>query len=616
MSTELQYPLYAAVLAALALATPLAEGRRWWRRRRVLRWPMLVFAGAAALAAAPMTDVVGRFLSEGDGLDSVPQWPAYAAILAAAAVVFGIYARYRYPTPMTVVAGSSAAVAGALLLRAGYLHFDPGTLTWAAAGIALGMALLLAADRLDSLSGEIARRWAQIAAGAAGVVLLVAVARGLVETARYVASAWTETSALHAGAPARWLPLLGGWLGIALVTHWLARRRDILAGAGVTAVAGLIAIALATRMLTTDPFVWTTLGIAIGLAALPAWAVLRGLGVTRGYIFGWLGVTQILVLVGVVALVANVAAGIAGEIDPWRNVALYAVLTAGAAVTSVRLGLPNGLYASTAALGLAVLFTLLTPQVDALDGLLIPAGIAWVLVVGSLAPRLTRPWARPPEYSGYAFGAVPALYPFLRTSQAWDFDSGIYARVTLAIVSLGLVVGLAAVVRRSPVRASVAIPLVMAGVARQVATYEPESWRAYAVVLAIALAATGLAWHRTRRVSDPLYGLAGAVLVGVPFVESFTIGGTGDAFLAGGLAVLVVVLGLAMRRQAPVAVGVAGVTLVVLRQLVDTAMAFESWQVLGAAGAILLIGGTIILLIRDTLRQWWDSGRRFWATLG
>jgi hypothetical protein len=149
-----------------------------------------------------------------------------------------------------------------------------------------------------------------------------------------------------------------------------------------------------------------------------------------------------------------------------------------------------------------------------------------------------------------------------------------------------------------------------------VATYEPESWRAYAVVLAIALAATGLAWHRTRRLSDPLYGLAGAVLVGVPFVESFTIGGTVDAFLAGGLEVLVVVLGLAVRRQAPVAVGVVGVTLVVLRQLVDTAMAFESWQVLGAAGAIQLIGGTIILLIRDTLRQWWDSGRRFWATLG
>ena len=34
------------------------------------------------------------------------------------------------------------------------------------------------------------------------------------------------------------------------------------------AAAGLIALALETRMLTTDPFVWTTLGIAIGLAVI------------------------------------------------------------------------------------------------------------------------------------------------------------------------------------------------------------------------------------------------------------------------------------------------------------------------------------------------------------
>ena len=46
-----------------------------------------------------------------------------------------------------------------------------------------------------------------LAAGAAGVALLVAAGRGLVETARYIASAWIETSAVHADAPARWLRL-------------------------------------------------------------------------------------------------------------------------------------------------------------------------------------------------------------------------------------------------------------------------------------------------------------------------------------------------------------------------------------------------------------------------
>ncbi len=744
-----RWPLLAGIFSALALAMPLLEAATWWRRPGNLRWPTLVLSGAAGVTAAPMLIWIGELFIERQSLDDARWWLAYILTLAVAAVVFGLYARYRYPLATTAVSAVTGILAISMALRAGVIRFDPDPLIWPAIGIGIGLAFAIAADRLDRRQLVLATLWSRWVAGYAALLLLLSLLWAVAQTVGYIFAAWTSATVAHGDEPIWWTPFLVAYVAMALTAHWLARRRSdplltigiavsatsaalaasLVLSAGmarfepepliwtaiglalatlvaaaalrisdlrtevarrwsvavalmavvlavpsllwaipntlaclasgwtdidiphgddfrwwlpllgayiflalaanwaarrydlalptvVTAASGLTGIALATRMITTDTFTWTVVGLAIGVAALVAWAVLRGDDGPSGYRAGWIAVARVVAALVPISLAVNVVAGIAGEIDPWRNVALYAVLTIGAAVASVRMRLPEGLYASTGALGLTVLFILLTPQVSTTDGLLIPAAIAWVLVVGSLAPRLSLPWSRPLEYSGYAFGAAPILVPMLRAELAWSLDSTVYQRVTMAFVSLGLVTGLAAMVRRSPVRASVAIPLVMVGALRQVATYEPASWQPYAIVLAIALAATGLAWRRTSRVSDPLYATAGAVLIGVPFVESFTIGGTIDAFIAGGYAILVVVLGLVVRRQEPVAVGVVGVTLVALRQLVDTAMAYESWQVLGIAGAILLIGGTIILVIRDSLRRWWESGRRLWETLG
>jgi hypothetical protein len=192
-----------------------------------------------------------------------------------------------------------------------------------------------------------------------------------------------------------------------------------------------------------------------------------------------------------------------------------------------------------------------TPRLLASRWSMSAAGMALLLGLPSLA------WALPNTPGYIASGWIDVTVPRGDVLRWWL--PMLVAHVVAAVI------GLTALVRRSPARASVAIPLVMGAVARQTATYEPESWQAYAVVLAIALFATGLAWHRAHWVSDPLYALGSAVPIGAPFTESFTIGGTTDAFIAGGYGILVVMLGLILRRQEPVATGAIGVTLVVLR---------------------------------------------------
>jgi hypothetical protein len=410
--------------------------------------------------------------------------------------------------------------------------------------------------------------------------------------------------------------MLLAFVALTAASHITGLRRDIAALSIATVLGADLSIALTMRMASTDLFAWTVAGMVFGGVALLAALRLGHVSEDRRYLTALGGLMRLMPLTGVVALAANIAGGFEGSIDPIKNVVLYAIVAVVVAGASIRLRLPNALYGSATSLALAIVFLLLVPGVDTLNAMLVPVAVSWVLTAVSLAPRLAAAWWKPLERSAWGFGAIPIAFGLADAGAAWTLDSDIYQRVTLSIMSLALAVGLTALVRREPIRGTAAVTLVTVAALRQVATYEPDSWQPFSITLAVALGVLGMLWHRSPVRSNPLYGLAGAVLVGVPFVESFTIGGTADAFIAGGLAVAVVVLGLIVRRQPPVAVGVIGVTLVVLRQLVDTAMAFESWQILGATGAALLIGGTIILAVRDTLRRWWESGRRYWSTLG
>lgn len=615
VTDEYRWPMLASAIGAIGLLLPLIEDRTWWRRTRTLRWPTIVFAVAAIVAASPMLVLAIALIIGERTLDESPWWLGYTMILSGIALVTGLSARYRHPNIFTALSAMSVILAVGLALRAGVDTFNPDPLIWPAIGIALALVAALGALRLDNLESTIARRWSGWVTIFAGLILLPSLLRAVPDGVEFIVSGWTDVTVRHGDEARWWLPNLLAFIAMTLTGHVIGKHRDSPFFSVVTAVTGLFAIALAARMITTDVFTWTIIGLLIGVAGAVTTKVLAQRSDESRYLTTWAELARLLQLVAVIALVVNIQGGIEGTIDPWQNVALYSVLTVTAAVVSIRLRRPELLYASTSSLGLAVIFVLLSPQVDVLDGMLIPLAISWILIVGSLTPQLTPRWAQPLEYSGYAFGTVPIIYAARRSELMWDSEGAIYQRGTLAILSLGLAIGLTALVRRSPVRGTVAVALATAAALRQVATYEPESWQPFAIVLAIALGTIGALWHRWPDRSNPLYGLAGVVLIGVPFLESFTIGGTTDAFIAGGYAVLVVVLGLIVRRQAPIAVGVIGVTLVVMRQLVDTTMAFESWQILAGAGAILIIGGTLILAIRDTLRTWLDSGKEFWTGL-
>lgn len=609
-----RWPMFAGAIGLIGLLTPVIEGRAWWRRVRALRWPTLVFTVAAIVAASPMVVLAIDLIAGIRTLDESPWWLGYTSIFAGAALVLGWYTLYRHPNVLTTLSAINAILAIGLALRAGVDTFQPDPLIWPAIGIALALIAALGAVRLDDTESGMAHRWSGWVAVVSALILLPSLGRAVPDTVAYIASGWADVTIEHGDEPRWWVPTLFALIALTLTGHVIGKHRDSTLCSVATAIFGIFTIALLTRMITTDLFVLTIAGLLIGIAGT-ALAQMLPRGSASRYLQGWRSLARPLQLVAAISLVVNATAGLDGTIGPWRNVVLYSGLAAVAAIASVRLRKPTMLYASTSSLGMAVLFVLLSPQVSALDGMLIPVAISWILVAISIAPKLTGRWARPLYSSGWVFGAVPIVYAASRTQQMWEGDSSIYQRGTVAILSLSLAIGLTALVRRSPARGTAAVVLAMAAAIRQVATYEPESLQPYAIVLAATLAVIGGMWHRWPSRSSPLYALAGVVLVGVPLVESFTIGGTTDAFIAGGYALLVVGLGLIVRRQAPVAVGVIGVTLVVLRQLVDTARAFESWQILAGAGAILLIGGTLILAIRDTFRRWIESAREFWATL-
>ncbi len=609
-------PAVAGIFGVMALAARLIVGDAWWRRPRQVAIPQVLLGATSLILASPM---LARALSLIIGVDDASDaswWPWYAAILLGTAAVTGLAARWQHPNALTAISAISGMVAVGLLLRAAYDLSDPDPLLWPPAGIALTVLVGAAAARLHGLRAAMVRRWSIWTALLALAIFVPSIVAAVGRSATYIGSEAFGTTAPHLDEPLWWLPMLAAFAALAAASHIAGLRRDIATLAISTALAAVVALALAMRMLTTDLFAWTVAGMALGAAALLLSLRLGRMDAGSIYLVTLGQFARILSLVGVLSLVANIAGGFNGGIEPGWNAALYGVFAALAAAGSVRLRMPTGIYGSTASLVLAFVFLLMAPGVDTLDAMLAPVAMSWALMAASLAPRLGAAWSRPLERSAWVFGAIPVAFGLAEAGEAWSVGGDVYQRVTLSIMSLALAIGLAALVRREPARGSAAVALFTVAALRQVATYEPESWLPYSITLAVALWVLGMLWHRWPVRSNPFYGLAGAVLVGVPLLESFTIGGTTDAFIAGGLAVLVIVLGLVVRRQPPVAVGVIGVTLVVLRQLVDTAMAFESWQVLGAAGALLLIGGTLILMIRDTLRQWWDSGRRFWTALG
>jgi hypothetical protein len=86
--------------------------------------------------------------------------------------------------------------------------------------------------------------------------------------------------------------------------------------------------------------------------------------------------------------------------------------------------------------------------------------------------------------------------------------------------------------------------------------------------------------------------------------------------LGAGIALVLFLGGIALRLRVPIAAGIVGMSLIVLRLLVDAVLALQSWVSLLIVGLVLLGAGTAALVWKDALRERLERIQRGWHDLG
>jgi len=201
----------------------------------------------------------------------------------------------------------------------------------------------------------------------------------------------------------------------------------------------------------------------------------------------------------------------------------------------------------------------------------------------------------------------------LATTQEWAVFAIAVAATAAAIVVEG------ARLRQKGVAIAGTAGLLIAGLLG-IAIAQPENVQAYTLPAGIYLIATGFAWRRSRPVIDPHLSaheavmIAGMLVLLLPAAEQALEPGGGRfglELIAAGLLLLAVGLGLAARWLA--VGGVLTLSIVALRWLL-TESEVPYWLILGLAGMLLLVGGTLVLLererwdrTRERVRRWWEG---------
>ncbi|MGH2585047.1 MAG: SCO7613 C-terminal domain-containing membrane protein [Dehalococcoidia bacterium] len=201
----------------------------------------------------------------------------------------------------------------------------------------------------------------------------------------------------------------------------------------------------------------------------------------------------------------------------------------------------------------------------------------------------------------------------LAATQEWAVFAIAVAGTAIAIIVEGVRL------RQKGVAIAGTAGLLLAGLLA-IAIAQPENVQAYTLPAGLYLIATGFAWRRSQRLIDPHLDaheavmIAGMLVMLLPAAEQALDPGGGRfglELIAAGLILLAVGLGLAARWL--VVGGVLTLTIVALRWLL-TESEVPYWLILGLAGMLLLIGGTLVLLERERwdrararVRRWWDG---------
>lgn len=267
--------------------------------------------------------------------------------------------------------------------------------------------------------------------------------------------------------------------------------------------------------------------------------------------------------------------------------------------------------------GLALMLVVRMQTTAALAGVLALSVLAWAVLGAAVAASRSRerittlvPW----RWSALGLGVLAVAYPLLVIGRgdAADFRS----LMVIALLSLAGLVGTEAWLQRNRLLATGASGIAMFALLLQISQRDPDSILAYSLPLGIYLLALGTVNRKVPSLRDILLGAGSGVLLAPVFLLAQESGSLGYLALAGGLALALFLAGIALRLRVLIAAGIIGLSLIVLRVLVDAVIALESWVSLLVVGLLLLGGGTASLIWKETLRARLERLQRGWHDMG
>jgi hypothetical protein len=441
----------------------------------------------------------------------------------------------------------------------------------------------------------------------------------------------------HTGEPGvrwTWTVYLATFTAISGGAAWLGHRlgqRDVQEQPALTPASswlpgtsllfGVAAVALLVRLVTTDPLAWTWAGMLTASLLLTISHLLNRLNPGNTFVegsrtlCGFAGAG-----LGVVAVLANLAFAFNPGREPrdWVQMAIYGAIGAAAMGLSLAQNRTRLTYVSFAALTLAVIF-----GVRAVDGggLATVTGLivfAWIVAGSSLALPRTGPWpAQRPAWltSGLAIGGLAVILA-ISENDGGDLDSRAWQLLVVSLVSLAGLLTVDAAVRRDRTRGLAASGIAMLALLLQIAVDDPANIQAYTIPLGLYLLALGFVQRRHPASRDILLGMGSAALLVPALLDAVVDEQFSSLLLAGGEALALFLGGLAFRLRVPIAAGMAAITLIALRMMVDAVAALPSWITLLVVGLILLGGGTVLLIWKDAFRTRLERVQRTWHEMG
>ncbi len=624
--------LYLAPLPVL-LAVPAFRLDRVSERDQTPRWgePLWLVAGALAVG---ITALPFAWAADGDDLPVLT--------LAATCAVFGLVALVAaWSTDRTTIRlGYGAWTTLAAWLAVYSLDLAVTDNPVAMIAILLGLVAISAFLLQPGATGPLAlfspRREGQprlempIHLVAIGLLLLTMVADAL----RYIAtvaddSVWDNLP----GIRWTWIAYLATFIVTTLATAVVGWRLGdgpsrgeqadsaIRALPGLTIAQGGLSALLLLRMVTTDTMVWTWVGLGIGVALLALALVPSLAGTSNAYgnalvhDASWAGIG--LLAVSTAANMSMTSDG-ASSGEYGTSAAIY--LGVGLAVLAIGLKTARASLSYVAFVGLTLAAGQFARAVSDSDWAVILAfvilswvviGTALVLPAGGTWSGQSRVWVN----SALGIGAFAALVPGTNFIDVEDTDTTRQVFV-VALVSMAGLLAVDARLQRDRLRAIAGSALAMLGLLVQISIRDPESILWYSIPLGFYLLGLGVVIRKDPRLRDILLGAGSGVLLVPALLLAQAEGSFGYLLLAGGFSIGLFLAGIALRLRVLIAAGVVGVTIIVLRMLIDAVLALESWITLLTVGLVLLGGGTASLVWKEALRDRLERLQAAWHDMG